>query len=151
MSFSEDTNGPWRVGILFSQTGVTSAIEQSQLNATLLAIEEINSGGGVLDRMIQPVIYDPASDPKQFRALAERLFQVDRIRLLFGCRLSKATAACCSIRRSMRVLNIRGTASTRVLRRTRTRCSSQNSCCRPTAIAFCWSGRTTSIPTSPIG
>src|SRR5216684_788477 len=77
MSFSENNDGPWRVGVLFSQTGVTSAIEQSQLNATLLAIEEINSGGGVLDRMIQPVIYDPASDPKQFRSLAERLFQVD--------------------------------------------------------------------------
>src|SRR5258707_2170553 len=93
MSFSEDTNGPWRVGILFSQTGVTSAIEQSQLNATLLAIEEINSGGGVLDRMIRPVIYDPASDPKQFRALAERLFQVDRIRLLFGCYMSSTRKA----------------------------------------------------------
>jgi len=73
----------------------------------------------------RPVIYDPASDPKQFRALAERLFQVDRIRLLFGCymsstrkaccRSSKATAVCCFIRRSMRVLNIRGTASTPVL------------------------------------
>ena len=93
MSFSEDTSGPWRVGILFSQTGVTSAVEQSQLNATLLAIEEINSGGGVLDRMIEPVIYDPASDPKQFRALTERLFQLDRIRLLFGCYMSSTRKA----------------------------------------------------------
>ncbi len=93
MSFSEGTSGPWRVGILFSQTGVTSAVEQSQLNATLLAIEEINSGGGVLDRMIEPVIYDPASDPKQFRALAERLFQLDRVRLLFGCYMSSTRKA----------------------------------------------------------
>ena len=77
MSFSEDTDAPWRVGVLFSQTGVTSAIEQSQLNATLLAIQEINSSGGVLDRMVEPVIYDPASDPKQFRALAERLDDAD--------------------------------------------------------------------------
>src|SRR6266516_4875827 len=93
MSLSENNDGPWRVGILFSQTGVTSAIEQSQLNATLLAIEEINSGGGVLDRMVEPVIYDPASDPKQFRALAERLFGVDRIRLLFGCYMSSTRKA----------------------------------------------------------
>jgi len=55
MNFSENTGDPWRVGVLFSQTGVTSAVEQSQLNATLLAIEEINSGGGVLDRMVEPV------------------------------------------------------------------------------------------------
>ena len=93
MSFSENTDAPWRVGVLFSQTGVTSAVEQSQLNATLLAIDEINSGGGVLDRMVQPVIYDPASDPKQFRSLAERLFQTDRIRLLFGCYMSSTRKA----------------------------------------------------------
>ena len=88
-----DKGDNWRVGVLFSQTGVTSAIEQSQLNATRLAIEEINSAGGVLDRLIEPVIYDPASDPKQFRALAERLFQVDRIRLLFGCYMSSTRKA----------------------------------------------------------
>jgi branched-chain amino acid transport system substrate-binding protein len=93
MSSSEDSKALWRVGVLFSQTGVTSAVEQSQLNATRLAIEEINSAGGVLDRMIEPVIYDPASDPKQFRALAERLFQVDRIRLLFGCYMSSTRKA----------------------------------------------------------
>jgi branched-chain amino acid transport system substrate-binding protein len=63
------------------------------LNATLLAIEEINAGGGVLGRMIEPVIYDPASDPKQFRSLAERLFGTDRIRLLFGCYMSSTRKA----------------------------------------------------------
>src|SRR4051812_3043243 len=93
MNSSDKTDAPWRVGVLFSQTGVTFAVEQSQLNATLLAIEEINSSGGVLDRMIEPVIYDPASDPKQFRNLAERLFQVDRISLLFGCYMSSARKA----------------------------------------------------------
>ena len=93
MNPNENTGSPWRVGVLFSQTGVTSAIEQSQLNATLLAIEEINSSGGVLDRMIEPVIYDPASDPKQFRSLAERLLEIDRIRLLFGCYMSSTRKA----------------------------------------------------------
>ncbi|MDB5876364.1 MAG: hypothetical protein JWQ07_5806, partial [Ramlibacter sp.] len=75
---AEDNSGPWRVGVLFSQTGVTSAVERTQLNATLLAIEEINASGGVLGRPIEPVMYDPASDPKKFRAFAERLLQVDR-------------------------------------------------------------------------
>src|SRR5882724_1245570 len=44
MALLEDNTGSWRVGVLFSQTGVTSAIERTQLNATLLAIEEINAG-----------------------------------------------------------------------------------------------------------
>src|SRR5258708_7985841 len=93
MSVSENPDAPWRVGVLFSQTGVTSAVEQSQLNATLLAIEEINSRGVVVDRVVEPVIYDPASDTKQFRSLVERLFQVDRIRLLFACYMSSTRKA----------------------------------------------------------
>ncbi|WP_315838802.1 transporter substrate-binding domain-containing protein [Bradyrhizobium prioriisuperbiae] len=87
------TGNSWRVGVLFSQTGVTAATEQTQLNATLLAIEEINANGGVLDRRVEPVIYDPASDPKLSRTLAERLFQVDRIRLLFGCYMTSTRKA----------------------------------------------------------
>src|SRR5580704_18240292 len=93
MALIEDNTGNWRVGVLFSQTGVTSGIERTQLNATLLAIEEINAAGGVLGRPIEPVMYDPASDPKQFRNFAERLFQLDRIRLLFGCYMSSTRKA----------------------------------------------------------
>src|ERR1700742_3490923 len=93
MALVDDNSGPWRVGVLFSQTGVTSAVEQSQLNATQLAIEKINANGGVLGRKIEPVIYDPASDPKQFRSLAERLFQVDGIKLLLGCYMSSPRKA----------------------------------------------------------
>jgi branched-chain amino acid transport system substrate-binding protein len=83
----------WPVGVLFSQTGVTAAIERSQLNGTLLAIEEINKAGGILGRTIEPEIYDPASDPKQFKALAERLLTVNRVRLIFGCYMSSTRKA----------------------------------------------------------
>ena len=93
MAVADDNSGSWRVGVLFSQTGVTRAIEQTQLNATLLAIEEINARGGVLGRLIEPVMYDPASDPKKFRAFAERLFQVDRVKLLFACYMSSTRKA----------------------------------------------------------
>ena len=83
----------WPVGVLFSQTGVTAAIERSQLNGTLLAIEEINKAGGILGRTIAPEIYDPASDPKQFKVLAERLLTVNRVRLIFGCYMSSTRKA----------------------------------------------------------
>src|ERR1700752_5303911 len=93
MAVADDNSGNWRVGVLFSQTGVTRGIEQTQLNATLLAIEEINAGGGVFGRRVEPVMYDPASDPKKFRTFAERLFQVDRVKLLFACYMSSTRKA----------------------------------------------------------
>lgn len=93
MASPKDHSDSWRVGVLFSQTGVTAAVERSQLNATLLAIEEINAAGGVLDRPIEPVIYDPASSPKQIRGLAERLLQADQVRLIFGCYMTSTRKA----------------------------------------------------------
>jgi len=94
----------WRVGVLFSQTGVTSAVERTQLQATLLAIEEINAAGGVLDQPIEPVLYDPASDPKRFRALAERLLGADGVRLVFGCYMSSTRKAVLPVIESLRGL-----------------------------------------------
>ena len=47
----------------------------------------------MLDRPIEPVIYDPDSDPKKFRGFAERLLRVDRVRLLFGCYMSSSRKA----------------------------------------------------------
>ena len=60
-----------RVGVLWSQTGVTAVIEESQLKGTLLALEEINDAGGVDGRELVPIIYDPASEPANLAHLAK--------------------------------------------------------------------------------
>ena len=83
----------WRVGVLFSSSGVTASVERTQLNATLLAIEAINRDGGVGGKPIEPVAYDPASNPKQFRTLAEKLLRDDGVRLIFGCYMSSTRKA----------------------------------------------------------
>ncbi len=94
----------WRVGVLFSQTGATASVERTQLQATLLAIDEINAAGGVLDMPIEPVIYDPASDPKHFRSHAERLLGLDKVRLIFGCYMSSTRKAVLPVVESHRAL-----------------------------------------------
>ncbi|MCC6982007.1 MAG: transporter substrate-binding domain-containing protein, partial [Bauldia sp.] len=83
----------WRVGVLFSQSGVTAAIERTQLNATLLAIGEINAAGGVLGKPIVPVVHDPQSNPRQFRALAEQLMVAEKVEIIFGCYMSSTRKA----------------------------------------------------------
>lgn len=95
---------PWRVGVLFSQTGVTSAIERSQLGGTLLAIDEINAAGGVLGRPVEAVVYDPASLPRSFGQLAERLLAQDGVRLIFGCYMSSARKAVLPVVEALRGL-----------------------------------------------
>ena len=83
----------WKVGVLFSKTGVTSVIEKTQLNATLLAIREINTQGGVNGRRIEPIVYDPQSNPEEFRKLSKRLITKDDVNIIFGCYMSSARKA----------------------------------------------------------
>ena len=84
---------PLRVGVLFSQTGVTSRIGRSQLQGTLLGIEEVNDGGGVDGREVIPVMYDAQSDPRVYAALAEKLIVEDRVNTIFGCYMSSSRKA----------------------------------------------------------
>lgn len=84
---------PIRVGVLYSETGVTSTIGTSQLQGTLLAIEEINAAGGVDGREIVAMRYDPQSNPERYAHLAEKLIVQDQVNVIFGCYMSSSRKA----------------------------------------------------------
>jgi urea transport system substrate-binding protein len=89
---------PIKVGVLHSLSGTLAGSEQPVLDATLLAIDEINKSGGVLGRRIEPVIADSKSDEQEFAARAEELLDHDGLTTLFGCWTSssrKRVAAIC--------------------------------------------------------
>ena len=84
---------PIRVGVLYSDTGVTSTIGHSQRQGTLLAIEEINEAGGIDGREIIPVNYDACSSHAKCAALAEQLIVQDKVNVIFGCYMSSSRKA----------------------------------------------------------
>ena len=84
---------PVRIGVLFSETGVTSTIGKSQLQGTLLAIDEVNEAGGIDGRMLVPVRYDAQSSPPLYAQLAERLIVQDKVDVIFGCYMSSSRKA----------------------------------------------------------
>ena len=67
----------WRVGVLFSRSGVSGVTETEHFLGTALAIEEINTAGGVLGRPIEPICYDPAGDNDAYRSYARRMLAED--------------------------------------------------------------------------
>ena len=81
------------VGVLFSLTGGLSIIEKSLADATLMAIEEINTAGGVNGKMIKPVVEDGASDPKTYNEKASKLVIKDRVPTVFGSYTSASRKA----------------------------------------------------------
>ncbi|MHB2211161.1 transporter substrate-binding domain-containing protein [Methylobacterium sp. CM6257] len=78
----------WRVGVLFSRSGVSGVTETEHFLGTALAIEEINEAGGVLGRPIEPICYDPAGNNDAYRTLARRMLSEDGVEVVFGCSLS---------------------------------------------------------------
>lgn len=73
-----------KVGILHSKTGVMATSEIPMILSTLFAIEEINRSGGIDGKLIEPVIYDGASDNEEFKKGANYLID-QGITTLFGC------------------------------------------------------------------
>lgn len=84
---------PIRIGVLYSRSGTTSAAELTQLQATMLAVEEINRAGGVSGREIELVCLDPQCQPWRYADLAEQLILEHRVRVIVGCYMSSTRKA----------------------------------------------------------
>lgn len=76
---------PIRVGVLHSRTGTMGISERTVVDATLLAIEEINENGGLLGRPVKAIVEDGASNSSVFREKAEKLITQDKVCAVFGC------------------------------------------------------------------
>ncbi|MBF0359320.1 MAG: urea ABC transporter substrate-binding protein [Magnetococcales bacterium] len=79
------TKAPIKVGILHSLTGTMAISEKSVVDASLMAIAEINESGGLLGRRIEPVVVDGKSDWPTFASEAERLITQEQVKIIFGC------------------------------------------------------------------
>src|SRR5262245_55281595 len=73
-----------KVGILHSLSGTMAISEVSVKDAELLAIDEINSSGGVLGKKLVPVVEDGASDWPTFAEKAQKLISQDKVATVFG-------------------------------------------------------------------
>jgi urea transport system substrate-binding protein len=84
---------PIKIGILFSLRGTMANTGGPSTDAALLAIDELNSQGGLLGRPIEPIVEDGESDYRKFAHLAEKLIVQDRVCAIFGCRTSTGRKA----------------------------------------------------------
>ncbi len=76
---------PIKVGVLQSLSGTMSTSGTSVVDATLMAIEEINNTGGLLGRPIKPIVADGRSDTETYAMEAERLILEEKVCAVFGC------------------------------------------------------------------
>jgi branched-chain amino acid transport system substrate-binding protein len=87
---SASSEATWRIGVLYSRSGVTAATDSEHFVGTALAIEEINNAGGVSGRLLEPVVRDPKGQTEEYRKLAARLLLDDDVNVIFGCSTSSS-------------------------------------------------------------
>ncbi len=85
--------GSIKVGVLHSLSGSMVDSEAPVVDATLLAIEEINARGGIIGKKLQPVVIDGASDDLEFAKGAKKLILEDKVSVVFGCWTSASRKA----------------------------------------------------------
>ncbi len=83
-----------KIGILHSLSGTMAISETSLRDVVLMAVDEINSTGGVLGKQIEPVVVDPASDWPLFAEKAKELITKHEVAATFGCWTSVSRKSC---------------------------------------------------------
>lgn len=73
-----------KVGVLFPLSGTIAVIGRSLHNATMLAIDEINAGGGIGGKKIKPIVRDSQSSPAVYADKIKELILSDKVVTTFG-------------------------------------------------------------------
>jgi len=74
-----------KVGVLHSLSGTMAISETTLKDTVLFMIDQQNKKGGVLGKMLEPVVVDPGSDWPLFAEKARQLISVDGVDVVFGC------------------------------------------------------------------
>src|SRR5678816_2923850 len=74
-----------KVGVLHSLSGTMAISETSLRDVLLFTFDEVNKAGGVMGKMIEPVVVDGASDWPLFAEKAKQLLEQDKCAVVFGC------------------------------------------------------------------
>lgn len=75
---------PIRLGNILDKTGGVNSYCLKQIQATALAVDEINAKGGLLGRQVQIVFYDSQSNNQLNSQYATQAFARDQVDVLFG-------------------------------------------------------------------
>lgn len=100
--FGSDT--PIRIGIMLPLSGDAAAYGVPIMNAGILAQEEINAVGGIGEQKLEFVVEDDRCDPATGASVAQKLVNVDKVKIVFGSACSGPTLAAAPLFEESKVL-----------------------------------------------
>uniref|UniRef100_A0A7C6EH85 ABC transporter substrate-binding protein n=1 Tax=candidate division WOR-3 bacterium TaxID=2052148 RepID=A0A7C6EH85_UNCW3 len=91
LSCAKDQAGVIKIGLVVPLTGDVKTFGESVKNACLLAVEEVNNKGGVLNKKIKIVMADDKNDPTECANAGSKLINQDRVKAIIGSVSSKCS------------------------------------------------------------
>jgi branched-chain amino acid transport system substrate-binding protein len=75
---------PIKIATILSETGIAAAFGENAKLGALLAVEEINTAGGIDGRRIELITEDDQTDPKMAVGLYKKVTAIDRVDAIIG-------------------------------------------------------------------
>jgi len=83
-SQSTQLQGSYKIGIMYPLSGDGAAYGIPIQKTTQYAIDEINAKGGINGKKIEPVYEDSKCNPKDGNAAAQKLINIDKVKVIIG-------------------------------------------------------------------
>lgn len=93
IDLNNNSKTPIRIGILHSLSGTMAISERPLKDTLLMLIEEQNRRGGLLERPLEAIVVNPASDWLLFAEKARELIEIGKVDVIFGCWTSASRKA----------------------------------------------------------
>jgi branched-chain amino acid transport system substrate-binding protein len=106
-----DEGSPITLGVLLPLTGDAASYGESENRAVQVAVEEINAAGGIAGREVQLILEDGKCDPQAGGTAAQKLVNVDKVKVIIGGACSGETLAAAEVAEPAKVILISPSAS----------------------------------------
>ena len=81
---AQKESGTIKIGVMYPLTGDAASYGQPILKTTKFAADDINAKGGINGKNIELVIEDSKCNPKDGNAAAQKLINVDKVKVIIG-------------------------------------------------------------------
>ena len=86
-----------KIGLVTGVTGSGAVYSEQMVNASELAVEEINKEGGVLGKELELIIGDDKGSSEEAVTVTQKMITQDKINIWMGTLNSSNTVACLSV------------------------------------------------------
>lgn len=103
--------GSYKIGVMYPLSGDGAAYGLPIQRATKIAIDEINAKGGVNGRKLEAIYEDSKCNPKDGNAAAQKLVNIDKVKVIIGGVCSGETLGAAPITEANKVILISPSAT----------------------------------------